>query len=171
MKSGRKRLLQCAAVAAVAAICLIYLRRPGKPVQDELVGAPDCPFRVLIATEGTEFKMDVAAGVARRLTSRACQVKITDVRRLDDGDAGGYDAVVILSSVILGKLHKAAHWWLAQDGSRGRTIVVATATDADWLLDEPGLDACTAASRKQDAEPLAADIAGKIRRRLEINDE
>jgi len=171
MKLGPKLILPLAVVSAAVVACLTCLRRPGTLVEDKVAGAPNAPSRVLIATEGTAFKLAVVAGVVRQIRTNTCSVKVTDVRHLDDVEANRYDAVLVLSSVVLGRLHKAVHAWLADQRSRGRTIVLVTARNVDWRLEEPGIDAVTSASTMSDADAVARRLAGCLRRHLGLPEQ
>jgi hypothetical protein len=124
------------------------------------VGDPQATRRVLIATQGSEFKDAVVAGVVEHLKARAAHIKVIDISMLSGVDERDWNAVVLIHTWEMRKPPEAARVFVERVGSSGKLVVLTTSGAGDFKME--GVDAITSASVVAEAPSRAADIAVKL---------
>ena len=74
------------------------------------VNDPRLAQRVLIATQGSDFKDAVVQGIVKKLQSRPVYVKVIDVSALPAMEDSTWNAMIII--------HTWENWWPPQGGKR-----------------------------------------------------
>jgi len=161
-RSWRKILLAIAllftATIAVAGWYWIYFSMSAaRPFE---VNDPRSSPRVLIATQGSEFKDAVVAGVVDHLKARAIYVKVIDVAALPGVNAGEWNAIVLVHTWEMRKPPKEVKALVDRAGNSGKLVVLTTSGAGIFKMD--GVDAMSSASVVAEAPSRAADIAAKV---------
>ena len=124
------------------------------------VNDPHSSPRVLIATQGSEFKDAVVAGVVEHLKSRAAYVKVVDVSALPGIDGGGWDAIVLVHTWEMRKPPEEVKIFVDRARGSGKLVVLTTSGAGNFKID--GVDAISSASIVADAPSRAADISQRV---------
>jgi len=115
---------------------------------------------VLIATQGSEFKDAVVAGLIDDLKSRNAYVKVIDISSLPGVDARDWNAVVILHTWQVGRPPPEVTAFLDRSGERRRIVALTTSGGGDMKIE--GIDAISSASRMLDVPLRVNEILHEI---------
>jgi hypothetical protein len=118
------------------------------------------PSRVLIATQGSQFKDAVVAGVVGRLKPRGAYIRVADISALGGIDPADWSAIVVIHTWEMGKPPGAVKDFV-EHARDSRKLVVLTTSGAGTFKME-GIDAISTASVDADALPRAAEIAARV---------
>lgn len=124
------------------------------------VNDPHSSPRVLIATQGSEFKDAVVAGVVEHLKARAAYVKVIDVSALPAVDQSEWNAIVLVHTWEMRKPPKEVKAFVDRARNSGKSVVLTTSGAGTFKLD--GVDAISSASVVADAPSRSADIAERV---------
>lgn len=124
------------------------------------VNDPNAAQRVLIATQGSEFKDAVVASVVEQLKARAVHVKVVDVAALPGVDAGAWNAIVVIHTWEMRKPPKVVREFVERARDSGKLVVLTTSGAGTFKMD--GIDAMSSASVVADAPLRATDILTKV---------
>lgn len=145
-------------ISAVAAWYRIhYSMDPARAF--EVAGAGQGP-RVLIATQGSEFKDAVVAGVVDHLKAREAHVKVIDIGVLPGARVSDWDAIVVIHTWEMRRPPEPVKAFIEQAGHSPKVIVLTTSGAGDFKLE--GVDAISAASRVADVPERVAEISRRI---------
>lgn len=125
------------------------------------VNTPDLPKRVLIATQGSQFKDALVAALVGQMRERPVYIKVIDVSLLPRVDESEWNAVVLIHTWENWKPQLDAKRFLRRVKAPEKVVVLTTSAEGGEKME--GVDAITASSRL-DAVP---DYADKIVTRLE----
>jgi hypothetical protein len=125
----------------------------------ELPGAASAP-KVLIATQGSEFKDAVVAGLVDHLKDRRASVKVIDVSALSRTNVDGWNAIVVIHTWELRKPPAAVKAFIERTGDRSKLIVLTTSGAGDFKTE--GVDAVSAASRMTDFYARVEEISARV---------
>ena len=161
-----KKTAICAGVVAAIALGLavafggwyIYKFYPRTADSFEL-NSPDQPTRVLIATQGSEFKNSLVATVCDLLRPRPVYVKVIDVGGLDDIETGRWDKVLVINTAMVNVMSGPARRLVARVDGLDNVLLFVTSGGADFKPADLEVDALSGASRKADINRLADLIA------------
>lgn len=162
MRRSGKWLLAAAAVVVVLAALAVWYRAEFsmRAAREFEVNRSDARVRVLIATQGSDFKESVVSGVIAHLAPRQAYVRVTDVSLLPDIREQDWSAVIILHTWEMGKPPHAVAEFLRRATDRHKIIALATSGDGRFKID--GIDAISTASRMADAPLRVAEINAKL---------
>lgn len=133
------------------------------------VNDPHSSSRVLIATQGSEFKDAVVARVAQHLEARAVYVKVIDVSALPGVDLRDWNAIVLVHTWEMRKPPGEVKAFVERARNSGKLVVLTTSGAGKFRMD--GVDAISSASVVADAPSRAADIAARLDAILGARDE
>lgn len=162
MHRWRKLLLAIAALIAASIAFASWYRMhfSMSAARTYEVNDPRSSPRILIATQGSEFKDAVVTGVVEPLRARAAYVKVMDVSSLPGVDVGEWDAVALLHTWEMRKPPKEVRAFVDRVRGSGKLVVLTTSGAGDFKID--GVDAISSASVVADAPARAGDILAKL---------
>lgn len=128
------------------------------------VNTPGLDRRVLIATQGSEFKEAVVAAVVERLRQQPIYIKVIDVSLLGGVDESKWSAVVVLHTWENWKPQLDAKRFMRQVERPERVVVLSTSGAGDEKM--AGVDAITASSSMDKVPQYADAISARIARLL-----
>jgi|GEM_PF-219728 len=137
-------------VAAVAYLVRYYPRR----VESFEVNSADLPNKVLIATQGSDFKRAVVDGVCRTLGEKSIYVKVVDVRELDHVEREPWQAILVINTVMMDKMDSHVERFVARPDFKDDVLLLVTAGGADFKPADLPVDAISGASRRTDVDCL-----------------
>jgi tetratricopeptide (TPR) repeat protein len=138
-------------VVAFAAYVYLYYPRGAEPF---VIEAENPSKRILIATQGSDFKNSLVAALCDSLESSPFYIRGMDVGRLETVDERDWDRILIINSFIIW-LNKDVSSFVDSATDTRKVLLLVTSGGADWQP-EPGLrvDALTCASYKSYTEGL-----------------
>jgi hypothetical protein len=150
------------AVAIVAIGFLVWYRfhfamQPGTTFS---INDPSSERRILIATQGSEFKDAVVTGVVDRLSERPIFIQVIDVAALADVNAADWDAIVVLHTIEYGRAPAASQAFVDRAEDLGKVVALSTSGGGDATIE--GVDAIASASRMTDAPARIAELVARI---------
>jgi len=134
-----------------------YSMAPARPF--EVTGTASGP-RVLIATQGSEFKDAVVAGVIDHLKSRGTHVKVIDVAELPGTNESDWNAIVVIHTTQMHEPPAAVQTFIDRSGRSAKLVVFTTSGAGDFKAN--GVDAISGASKMIDVPARVADISTKL---------
>ena len=125
----------------------------------EVKAAPSAP-RVLIATQGSDFKDAVVAGVVDRLKERSAYVKVIDISGLADVHENDWSAIVVMHTWEMHRPPPDAQAFVDRTRSSHKAVILSTSGAGDFKME--GVDAISSASTMADVPTRVAQIADKV---------
>lgn len=122
-------------------------------------GAADAP-KVLIATQGSDFKDAVTAGLVEHLKQRAFNIRVIDVGDLHTIKPADWNVIVLMHTWEISRPPSEVESFVEGLPSRDRLLVVSTSGQGDLKMD--GVDVVTSASVMADVPRIVKDLAGKV---------
>ena len=119
------------------------------------VNSPDQPTRILVASQGSEFKNGLVAAVCDRLKNQPVYVKVIDVGGLDDTDIAGWSKVLVINTAMMNIMSGPARRLVARGEGLENVLLFVTSGGADFKPAGLEVDALSGASRKGDTDRLA----------------
>lgn len=149
--------LGCIALALVVWYRMHFAMDPAKSF--EVTGSGSAA-RVLIATQGSDFKNALTAALVEHLKRRAAHVKVIDVSALDRVDETEWDVMVVIHTWEMRKPPPVVKTFIDRTEAPEKLVVLTTSGAGDFKL--PGVDAISTASRMTDVAARTNDIARRI---------
>jgi hypothetical protein len=149
-------------VAIVVAGFLVWYRIhfAMAPVQGFAVNDASAERHVLIATQGSEFKDRIVAGIVERLRPRSIFIQVIDVNALPGIDVGEWDAILVLHTIEYGNAPDAAQSFVDGAGGTGKIVVLSTSGAGDFTME--GIDAIASASRITDVPARVDELLERV---------
>ena len=150
-------LLLAAALVFVSWYKVHYSMGPAKTFE---VNAPTSEDKILIATQGSEFKDAVVQGVVSQMKNRGAYVKVIDVSDLPNIDEAGWSAIVLISSWEMRRPEPNVKTFVDKSHAGRKMIVMNTSGRGDFKME--GVDAISGASVMVDVPGRVATITNRI---------
>jgi hypothetical protein len=122
------------------------------------VEAPE--YRVLIATQASDFKNAVVEGVVAQLKGRPVNIQVIDVTKLLKVKVDDWDVIVVLHTWENWQAEAGAKLFIEQQPNLNKIIVLTTSGDGNLKMQ--GVDAITSASLLQDVAKHVDNISRRI---------
>jgi hypothetical protein len=116
--------------------------------------------RVLVATQGSEFKDAVVSGVVDHLETRPAYVKVIDVSALPGVNEDEWDAIVIVHTWEMRKPQADAQAFKERARNARKLVVLSTSGAGDFKME--GVDLISSASILADVPARVEAITVKV---------
>ena len=147
----------CLAVAVAGAIWYVIEFYP-RSVESFEINSPDQPTRILVATQGSEFKNGLVAAVCDRLRELPVYVKVIDLGGLDEIETDGWHKVLVINTAMMDTMSGPARRLVARDEGLDNVLLFVTSGGGDFKPTDLLVDALSGASRKEDTDRLTGLI-------------
>ena len=124
------------------------------------VNTPERELRVLIATQGSEFKDAVVAGVVEHLKKRQAYIKVIDVTALSQVDQDKWTVVLVIHTWENLKPQADAKAFIERTKDSGKVIVLTTSGRGSYEVE--GVNAISSASVMADVPARTLDITNRL---------
>ena len=114
--------------------------------------------KVLIATQGSDFKNTLVSTVCDKLEKHPAYVKVINVEGLDEVDVANWKTIIVINTMMMNKMNSHVERFVSQSGHLENSLLLVTSGGADYLPTIQSVDAITAASRKGDIDRLVTLI-------------
>ncbi len=151
-------------VAVFVVLMVIYSIVFGMDViETSEIGKPDAPVKILIASQGSEFKNALVGKITDALKGDDVFIYITDTTKLPEAPMDDYKAVVLIHTVEAWKLEKHVELYLSKTGDLSNLVLVSTSGGGDWKTDKYDVDTITSASKKVELDPVASEVISRVK--------
>jgi hypothetical protein len=126
------------------------------------VGDPAAPQKILIASQGSDFKNTLLEDIVKQLKSDDVYMSIIDCTSLKEDNVKDWNAVVIIHTTKVHQIPKYVSGYLQQFPDLSNFVLVSTSGGGDEVVTEFEVDSISAASWMPDAEEIAARVVSKV---------
>lgn len=144
----------CFAVAAVFALWYLIEFYP-RTARSFEINSRELPTRILVASQGSEFKNGLVAAVCDLLEPLPVYVKVIDVGGLDDIDTAEWDKILVINTAMMNRMSGPARRLVERDEDLNNVLLLVTSGGADFNPAGLEVDALSGASRLEDTHRLA----------------
>jgi menaquinone-dependent protoporphyrinogen IX oxidase len=144
---------------ALSAYKILYSQKVAESFE---VNRPDLKDKVLIATQGSDFKNAIVAGIVENLKQKSLYIKVVDVSALPEIKSEEWKVIVLINTCEMSKLQPDVQQYLTRAKKLDNTLLLTTSGSGDWKPANSPIDTLTTASKKQNVNALVAQILGKL---------
>ncbi len=123
--------------------------------------------RILIASQGSEFKDEVVKKLVNAFDTLPVFIRVIDVSELDGIDEADWSVIVIIHTVEYWKPPKPVLAFLDRTNNRQKLIMLSTSGEGTFELE--GIDGISSASRLTEAGEKADEIIERITSHIMFN--
>jgi hypothetical protein len=131
------------------------------------VGTADMGKKVLIATQGSDFKNIMVDTLTSRLKNSDVYVSVIDISGLNAINQEDWDAEVIIHTTEGWKLPEVVKEYLDRIENPEEVMLIVTSGSGEWKPEGYKVDILTSASKVSDISKLADSIMVKVNSLLE----
>jgi hypothetical protein len=130
-------------------------------IEEYTVNDPGVSTKLLIATQGSEFKDRVTQNIIAHYKPDQVFIEIIDISKLYDIRPENFDAIVIMHTWEYGMAPEDVKQFLLKNNTiEYKTVILATSGDGDNKI--KGIDAITGESKLESASYISNEIVNKI---------
>jgi hypothetical protein len=159
----RKKLILAVAASVVVILTLLtwYKFHYSMDVAESFeVNAPEQKIKVLIATQGSDFKDAVVAGVVDYLKHKPVYIKVIDTSSLPQVTEAQWHAIVVIHTWENLKPPAEVAAYFARANSLNKVVTLTTSGNSSYKMD--GIHAISAASEMKEVAARVADINNRL---------
>ena len=131
------------------------------------VGNPQANNKILIASQGSEFKHNLLNNLVQKLQREENYLNVVDCTKLDDEKIAQWDAIIIIHSAEMHEMPEAAELFLEHADDLSKVMLVTTSGAGDDRIEKFDVDAISTASRITITNKLLNWLIPLIDRRLQ----
>lgn len=131
------------------------------------VGSPELEQKVLIASQGSEFKNALVDNLKEHPKEKSFYIKVVDVSALGEVNENEWNALVLIHTTQQNRLQPDVKEYLNRAKNLSKVILVTTSGSGEWQTENYGIDIFTSASRMNELESLVSDILARIKTTIE----
>lgn len=131
------------------------------------VGSVDMSKKILIASQGSEFKDLMVDTLTTRLKGEDVYISVIDISGLSEIKQENWDAEVIIHTTEGYRLPKVVKEYLERIENPDEVMLLVTSGSGEWKPDDCNVDILTSASKVADITELANSITNKVNSLLE----
>lgn len=129
------------------------------------VGNPELEHRVLIASQGSDFKNALVESLTTHLRDKV-YIKMIDVTTLHDINEDAWDAMVFIHTTEQWKLQPDVKKYLDRAINIDKVILVTTSGSGDWKTEDYDIETITSASKTEELPALIENILMRLNKIL-----
>lgn len=130
-----------------------------KPYQ---VGDSNAPVKILIASQGSEFKEDLSKKILQKLESDSTYISVIDCTTLKDEDAAEWEAIIIIHTTKAHMIPRYVSTFLEGLTDYSNLVLISTSGGGDEVITEFEIDAISTASLKSLTDEISTLTISKI---------
>lgn len=127
------------------------------------VGSPDASKRILIATQGSDYKNLMVDTLISRLKGKDVYIGVIDISGLDMISQENWEAEVIIHTTEGYRLPESVKEYIEGVGNPDEVLLLITSGSGEWKPEDSKVDIITSASKQRDIPEKADIIENKIR--------
>ncbi len=126
------------------------------------VNSPEMAQKVLIASQGSDFKNALVESIAVYMAKKPVYIKVLDVTALDDVNEGEWNAVVLIHTTEGRRLQRNVKEYLDRAEDLNKIILLTTSGSGKWKTEDYDIDVITSASKKEKLPLLISEILTRL---------
>ena len=130
------------------------------------VGNPDATNKILIASQGSEFKNNLLNNLVQQLETEDNYLFVVDCTKLDSETVTEWDAIVIIHSAQMHEMPGAAELFLKRAADHSKVMLVSTSGAGDDKVEGFDVDAISTASHIEITHKLLNWLIPRIESKL-----
>ena len=130
-------------------------------------GNPNATLKVLIATQGSEFKNNLLENILQKLDNDTIYLSVIDCTSLQKENASEWNAIIIIHTTKAHKIPRYVSRFLGSLQDFSNIVLISTSGGGDEVITEFEIDAISTASRMSDTRNIAAHAIAKVERILQ----
>ena len=131
------------------------------------VGNPGAENKILIASQGSEFKERLLKDLLEKLESEDKYLYVVDCTALEVENVADWHAVIIIHSAQIHKMPEEAELFLKRATDLSKVMLISTSGAGDDMVEGFDVDAITTASRSENRHSLISWLLPRIENRLQ----
>ncbi|MFC2152938.1 hypothetical protein ACFLSE_10475 [Bacteroidota bacterium] len=154
-----------AALISILLISYIVANKQGviEPFQ---VGDPNAKHKILIASQGSEFKQKLVERFVLELDSDSIYLSILDCTQLNESYLKDWDIYIIIHTMQIHKMPEEADAFLSKMSDLSKVALVSTSGAGDEHYTKLDIDGISSASRMVAIDPIMEWIKPKLESNL-----
>lgn len=152
-------------VALFAVFWLIYKQGVVEPYA---LGNPNADTKVLIASQGSDFKNTLVDSLTSRLADESMYMKVIDVTGLGEVNENDWDAVVLIHTTENWRLQSDVKAYLDRVHGLSKIIVVTTSGSGEWKSEDYDVDVVTSASKTEELPGMVKHIVARLEQIMHV---
>jgi len=158
-------------IILIATFLLVYIFINQQEVIEPFeVGKPTAECKILIASQGSEFKINLVERLTEELISDNNYLSVVDCTKLQDENEEVWDAIIIIHTLQVHEMPEEAQAFLSQVDDLSKVMLVSTSGAGDDKVVGFDVDAVSSPSRSTAIDPIVNWILPKIKLKL-VNGE
>jgi hypothetical protein len=133
------------------------------------VGDPNAQQKILIASQGSDFKYKLLDDLVPQLKGDNVYLSIIDCTTLKKDNSTDWNAIVIIHTTKAHQMPKYVSTYLKRFSDLSRFVLVSTSGGGDEMVTEFEVDAICTASWLSDAKKISDRVASKVENILASN--
>ncbi len=133
------------------------------------VNTPEAPAKVLIASQGSEFKEAVVGGLTRHFEDRPVYLRVIDVSGLASIQEQDWDGLLLIHTTERSRLQSDVKKYLDRAQDLDKVVLLTTSGSGEWATDRYDVDVITSASKRSETMPVIDLLAQKLDNMLGLN--
>jgi hypothetical protein len=149
------------ALILVASVVYLIINRQGV-IEGFEVKSPDLEHKILIASQGSDFKNALVDSLVKHLVQKQVYIKVIDVTALSEVDEDTWDAMVFIHTTEQWKLQPDVSAYLDRAQDLSKITLVITSGSGEWRPQDYNIDVITSASRVHEIGSIVDRIMARL---------
>ncbi len=139
----------------------LYIHRQGN-IKTFEAGNQNAKKRLLIASQGSDFKNRLVDGLIQNLREKQLYIKVIDVTNLSAINENEWNAMVFIHTTEKWELQPDVKKYLDRAKDLKKVILITTSGSGDWQTKDYKVDIITSASKNEELKTLVPDILKRL---------
>lgn len=118
------------------------------------INNPDLDKKILIGTQGSEYKDALVKKLTDVLKEREVYIKVIDDLILKQTNPDDWDVAILIHTTEMWKIAEGARDFLKRSKDLNKVILITTSGEGDWKQEEFEVEAITSASEMSDIDSI-----------------
>ncbi len=149
-------------VLCVVVFGIYLLLNRQRVIMSSEMGSPEMKQKVLIASQGSDFKSALVEDLTTRLKAKSLYIKVIDVTSLKEIKEEDWNAVVLIHTTEQWKMPPDVKAYLDRAKDLSKVIILTTSGSGEWKAKDYNVDIITSASRKEELPGLIKEISSRL---------
>jgi hypothetical protein len=132
------------------------------------VGSPNAPLKVLIASQGSEFKDNLSEKIIQKLENDSIYMSVIDCTALKKENAADWKAIVIIHTTKAHNIPRYVSSFLESLSDYSNVVLISTSGGGDEVITEFEVDAISTASLISETSNIASLVISKVENILQV---
>ena len=157
-------------IVLIATFLLVYIFINQQGVIEPFdVGNPKSENKILIASQGSEFKIKLVESLTKKLIDDKNYLSIIDCTTLGNENEEDWDAIIIIHTLQVHEMPEEVQAFLSQIDDLSKVMLVSTSGAGDDAVTGFDVDAISSPSRSTAINPIVDWIIPKLESKLSVN--